>query len=372
MIFDKVVLLTIFLYITLNLRKIENFIDGGYKFEAFTAKKDKKIPFTLQTTPGAIKGRVVYTIIKSSFVSLLLLFLIERHDKIGPAIEIKDKLTANTWDGQQITQGQTFNGDTVSDIALNETSITDIQKQGLPWYSLFYNIDVDNYLDPRFTIPITSLLSPGNPSWKAWMRDQLAPLLFLLWTVALWITLVIAWTEDLNSSLWKSLLRMETITNEVMNFIIIYAILKFAQKDVSKGTEEMAVKIYNNMLSGDQTEAGIKENNYMIRKRALITRDNELARGPRLRVGGQRAVPATLDDGPTPAAEANIDSAIKTENLPPSHVGTAEANNNGTTPIGAAKDRSTVATLRGRRGVPELALPAEAPGRGGVPASSMF
>ena len=33
---DKVVLLTIFLYITLNLRKIEKFIQSGYKFEAFT------------------------------------------------------------------------------------------------------------------------------------------------------------------------------------------------------------------------------------------------------------------------------------------------------------------------------------------------
>tara|TARA_B100001094_G_C17920598_1_gene665736 strand:+ start:107 stop:664 length:558 start_codon:yes stop_codon:yes gene_type:complete len=33
---DKVVLLTIFLYITLNLRKVDKFIQSGYKFESFT------------------------------------------------------------------------------------------------------------------------------------------------------------------------------------------------------------------------------------------------------------------------------------------------------------------------------------------------
>ena len=34
---NKIILLTIFLYITLNLRKIENFIQNGYKIESFMA-----------------------------------------------------------------------------------------------------------------------------------------------------------------------------------------------------------------------------------------------------------------------------------------------------------------------------------------------
>ena len=34
---NKIVLLTIFLYITLNLRKVEKFIDGGFNYEGFTA-----------------------------------------------------------------------------------------------------------------------------------------------------------------------------------------------------------------------------------------------------------------------------------------------------------------------------------------------
>ena len=39
---NKIILLTIFLYITLNLRKIENFIQSGYKIEYFTAEIDKE------------------------------------------------------------------------------------------------------------------------------------------------------------------------------------------------------------------------------------------------------------------------------------------------------------------------------------------
>ena len=39
---NKIILLTIFLYITLNLRKIENFIQSGYKIEKFTAENDKE------------------------------------------------------------------------------------------------------------------------------------------------------------------------------------------------------------------------------------------------------------------------------------------------------------------------------------------
>ena len=39
---NKIILLTIFIYITLNLRKIENFIQSGYKIEKFTAENDKE------------------------------------------------------------------------------------------------------------------------------------------------------------------------------------------------------------------------------------------------------------------------------------------------------------------------------------------
>jgi len=39
MINDKIVLLTIFLYITLSLRKVENFVDNGCKIEDFTQEE---------------------------------------------------------------------------------------------------------------------------------------------------------------------------------------------------------------------------------------------------------------------------------------------------------------------------------------------
>ena len=211
MIFDKIVLLTIFLYITLNLRKVENFIDGGYKFEAFTAKSP-----TLQTSQGAIKGRVVYTIIKSTAMLFVLHFLVERHDKIGkPGTTPDGVVTADTWDGQQITQGQTFNGVVVS--TLNDTTYHEEQTKSLGVWGWIYGTKVEDW---RPSAPTTSI-NPftENQPLKGWFRDQLAPIISLLWTGALLTMLGIAGTEDLNSDLWQTLLWMETLTNEVVNVI---------------------------------------------------------------------------------------------------------------------------------------------------------
>jgi hypothetical protein len=219
MIFDKIVLLTIFLYITLNLRKVENFIQNGYKFEAFTAEED------------AIKWRVFYTLLKSTTMLFVLHILIERHDSVGrpaPKDNNSNVLEADTWDGRIITSNE-----------LNVNDYHSDQKEG----SWLYGVTEDDLFP---TAPIT----PGNPfaedqSWKDWFRDQLGPIVSLLCTGALWTTLAIAWNKNLNSSLWQGLLWMETITNEVVNVVIIYVILKFAQKDVSKGVEKMAEKIHD-------------------------------------------------------------------------------------------------------------------------------
>ena len=178
----------------------------------------------------------------------VLHFLVERHDKIGkPGTTPDGVVTADTWDGHQITQGQTFNGVVVS--TLNDTTYHEEQTKSLGVWGWIYGTKVEDW---RPSAPTTSI-NPftENQPLKGWFRDQLAPIISLLWTGALLTMLGIAGTEDLNSDLWQTLLWMETLTNEVVNVIFIYAILKFAQKDVSKGTKDMAEKIYSEINRDD-------------------------------------------------------------------------------------------------------------------------
>ena len=245
---DRIVLLTIFLYITLNLKKIENFIDGGYKFEAFTAKKDKKQSPTLQTTPGAIKWRILYTLAKSFAVVVSMIFLVDRHDMIGKPANIGPEdnpvLEADTWNGGIITSADLA----PKDAALTETDYHPKQTEGLGIWGWIYGTKVDHYF---LAAPTTSILPIEGQTFKAWIRDQFVPILSILWFFGLIGMISIAWNGELSSLWWQRLLWMETITNEVVTVIIIYVILKFAQKDVSKGAKDMAEKIYNEINKDD-------------------------------------------------------------------------------------------------------------------------
>ena len=84
---NKIILLTIFLYITLNLRKIENFIQSGCKIESFMADgssskadgrlaKQKQI-IAAQTSEYQISGAIA--IIKLVFISGFYVFQINKH-----------------------------------------------------------------------------------------------------------------------------------------------------------------------------------------------------------------------------------------------------------------------------------------------------
>ena len=68
---DKIILLTIFLYITLNLKKIDNFIQSGYKIEHFTATKySKKEGVGRQKVDKvALNSGMIWGLIKLSVIS---------------------------------------------------------------------------------------------------------------------------------------------------------------------------------------------------------------------------------------------------------------------------------------------------------------
>jgi hypothetical protein len=73
---DKIILLTIFLYITLNLKKIDNFIQSGYKIEHFTATKySKKEGVGRQKVDKvALNSGMIWGLIKLSVISCYMIY----------------------------------------------------------------------------------------------------------------------------------------------------------------------------------------------------------------------------------------------------------------------------------------------------------
>jgi hypothetical protein len=65
---NKIILLTIFLYITLNLRKIENFIQNGYKIESFTAEKAERAALV------SLETRMQIALLKIVGLSMLIYY----------------------------------------------------------------------------------------------------------------------------------------------------------------------------------------------------------------------------------------------------------------------------------------------------------
>ena len=66
---NKIILLTIFLYITLNLRKIENFIQNGYKIESFTAEKAERAALV------SLETRMQIALLKSFGLIIFIYFM---------------------------------------------------------------------------------------------------------------------------------------------------------------------------------------------------------------------------------------------------------------------------------------------------------
>ena len=66
---NKIILLTIFLYITLNLRKIENFIQNGYKIESFTAEKAERAALV------SLETRMQIALLKSFGLIIFIYFI---------------------------------------------------------------------------------------------------------------------------------------------------------------------------------------------------------------------------------------------------------------------------------------------------------
>ena len=71
---DKVILLTIFIYITLNLRKIENFIQSGCKIENFAAENQKSGKGKQKVDKVALNSGMIWGLIKLSVISLYMLY----------------------------------------------------------------------------------------------------------------------------------------------------------------------------------------------------------------------------------------------------------------------------------------------------------
>ena len=284
MIFDKIVLLTIFLYITLNLRKVENFIDGGYKFEAFTEEKFEA--FTEEK--GTRDARLSYTLGKVVAVFILLIFFtVDRVD-----------LPTYSHNGEHwIQTGQ--HGDKVV--------------EGATRLSFYKNFKSKNWLDRVGLAAPRNGWSPvvsENREYKEWFTEQLIPYTFFFLGLAILILLSMGLDRK---EVWEAAEPIENIANEIITLISIYVILNFAQKGTPKdiklaaGRVEEALKRGN--MAAEATDRALRAS-----ARAEAGRARARGRARATLLSAQRQKTANAGDGEGSAqASATGAATVETE-----------------------------------------------------------
>ena len=199
---NKIILLTIFLYITLNLRKIENFIQSGCKIESFTEKAQK-----------ATKE------------------------------EKKEKEERET----------------IQEIKTNEMEETKTRAV----YSILYlvGILVIMYLLGRDGNSTTKILGffTNNKTTLIWVMTLIVFIILVSVTIAAYNA------EDMDSEEWKALIWIESLISEIISVLTIFVAVKIVVTESGEGNAKLTVmgeKILEQLTtkpkpSGGPTPAGV-------------------------------------------------------------------------------------------------------------------
>ena len=215
MMINKVVLLTIFLYIALNLTKIENFIDSGYKFESFT--DDDAPPPASNDTGGDGTG-------------------------VGTGGDDTSNVTGEEGTGEDPpaesppTEDQTLSNikgliegisGKINTTTKKSRAVKQIQEKELKTTIMWRVIKLGVVM--LFFLVLT-IRNCWGQCWEL-TRPSSELLLFIV-TAVLFIVMSAllsgAWEKDINHGMWKTLLYMETFINEITLIAIIYGVISLS------------------------------------------------------------------------------------------------------------------------------------------------